>query len=311
MVWGRMLTFALRRLLILAGVVVVVSALTFLMFRAARPERFAGSGPLPVELWGFLRRAFLQGDLGRSWDPQLGARPVADLLVGGLPASVSLVAGALVLGTLGGGVLGAVAALRPHTWISRAIEGWAVLALCAPVYWTALMAVLLFDHQLGLVARLPFGAPGSYRPLTDDPLHWANALVIPWLVLGAPLAAMTLRLLRASLREVVHEDFVRTAHGKGLRPWRVMSRHAVPVAAAPAINLAGATAATFVTNVVLVEQVFNVPGIFRFATRAYGQGDLPVLQGVVIAGAILVVLANAAADLVTAWLDPRLRALQA
>jgi peptide/nickel transport system permease protein len=297
---GSFAAFALRRVLVLAGVVIVVSAATFVVFHAARPERFAGSAPLAVQLWEFLRHAFLHGDLGRSWDVRLGQRPVSDLLRGGLPASLSLVGGALVAGTVAGGLLGALAALRPRTWTSRAVEGFAALALCAPVYWTALMAVLLFDHQVGIVAHLPFGAPGSYRPLTDDPLHWANALVIPWLVLAAPLAAMVARLLQATLRDAVEEDFVRTAYGKGLRPWRVMTRHAVPVAAAPAINLAGATAATFVTNVVLVEQVFNVPGIFRYAPRAYGQGDLPVLQGIVIAGAILVVLANAAADLLTA-----------
>lgn len=304
-----LLSFAARRLAVLAGVVVAVSAATFVVFYLARPERFAGGGPLPVELWGFLRRAVLDGDLGRSWDPRLGQRPVSGLLTAGLPASLSLAFGGLILGFVGGVLLGALAALRPGTWVSRTIAGFAALALCAPVYWTALMAVLLFDHQLGTIAHLPFGAPGSYRPLTDEPVHWANALVIPWIVLALPLAAMVSRLLHASLRDTLHEDFVRTARGKGLRPWRVMTRHAVPAAAAPAINLAGATAATFVTNVVLVEQVFNVPGIFRLAPRAYAQGDLPVLQGIVIAGAILVVLANAAADLLTAWLDPRVRAV--
>jgi peptide/nickel transport system permease protein len=170
------------------------------------------------------------------------------------------------------------------------------------------MFIVFFHPEVGKFARLPISTPNTYEPLTRDPLQWLQSLWLPWIVLGLPLAAITMRMLRAQLTEVLEEDFVRTARGKGLSPRRVMRRHAIPAASAPVISLVGVTMGTLVVNAILLEYTFSIPGIFSLMTRAMGQGDLPVIEGVAIAGALLVVTANLLADIVHAWLDPRVRA---
>jgi peptide/nickel transport system permease protein len=116
-----------------------------------------------------------------------------------------------------------------------------------------------------------------------------------------------MRMLRASLIETLDEDFIRTAYGKGLTPRAVMRRHAVPAAGAPVISLVGVTMSTVLTNAILLEQTFSIPGMFSLMTRALGNADLPVIGGVAIAGALLVVASNLLADVVHALLDPRVR----
>jgi ABC-type dipeptide/oligopeptide/nickel transport system permease component len=116
-----------------------------------------------------------------------------------------------------------------------------------------------------------------------------------------------MRMMRATLHDTLEEDFVRTAYGKGLTPRRVMRRHAVPAAASPVIALVGVSMSTTVTNAILLEHAFSIPGVFNELTRAMGQGDLPLVMGIAVAGAVLVVVANLAADVVHAWLDPRVR----
>jgi peptide/nickel transport system permease protein len=297
------LVFVVRRLLSVVAVMVAVAALVFSVFYAFRPERISDGTGYPHQLVHFLDRLFLHADLGTSWQRQLRARPVMDLLREGFPADVSLVAGGLVVGTAAGVALGALAARRRGTLVDRGLAGFAAFAMSAPVYWVGAMAVLFFDPEVGQFARLPI----SYQPLTHDPLAWLQALWLPWIILALPLAAITMRMMRASLGETLREDFVRTAHGKGLSPARVMRRHAVPAASAPVISLVGVTMGTIVTNAILLEHSFSIPGIFSLMTNGLAEADLPVIEGVAIAGAALVVVANLLADLVHAWLDPRVR----
>jgi peptide/nickel transport system permease protein len=160
---------------------------------------------------------------------------------------------------------------------------------------------------VGKFARLPISEPNTYKPLTHEPLGWLQSLWLPWIILGLPLAAITMRMMRASLAEIVEEDFVRTARGKGLSPGRVMRHHAIPAASAPVISLVGVTMGTVITNAILIEYTFSIPGMFSLMTQALGNADLPVIEGVAIAGALLVVAANLVADVVHAWLDPRVR----
>jgi len=301
-----MLGYLVRRLLSVISVTVAVAAVVFSVFYAFRPERIADGTGYLHQLGHFLDRAFLHFDFGRSTSRSLSGRPVAGLLKAGLPADVSLVVGGLVVGTAMGIVLGAYA-VRRGTWGSRGLSGFAAFAMSAPVYWVGSMFVVLFHPEVGRIARLPISEPNTYEPLTKDPLHWLGALWLPWIILGLPLAAITMRMMRSSLTETLDEDFVRTAYGKGLTSRRVMRRHAVPAASAPVISLVGVTMGTLITNAILLEQTFSIPGIFSLMTRALGEVDLPVIEGVAIAGALLVVIANLLADLVSAWLDPRVR----
>jgi peptide/nickel transport system permease protein len=279
----------------------------FSVFYAFRPERIADGTGYPHQLLHFLDRAFLHFDLGTSTQRQLSFQPVAPLLRQSFPADLSLVAGGLVVGTVLGIYLGAVATKHRGTLVGRGLDGFAAFGMSAPVYWVGAMFVVLFHPEVGKIARLPISKPNTYEPLTHDPLAWLQSLWLPWIVLGLPLAAITMRMMRGTLIETLDEDFVRTAHGKGLPPGRVMRRHAIPAASAPVISLVGVTMGTIITNAILVEYTFSIPGMFSLMTNALGTVDLPVIEGVAIAGALLVVSANLLADVVYAWLDPRVR----
>jgi peptide/nickel transport system permease protein len=303
-----MLVFVVRRLLSVVAVMVAAAALVFTTFFAFRPEQISDGTGFVHQLLHFLDRTFLHFDLGRSNDRQRSFQPVMDIVRKGFPADVSLLAGGLVVGATLGIVLGAVAAQRRRgSLVGRGLDGFAAFGMSAPVYWVGAMAVLFFHPQVGTIARLPISEPNTYQPLTEDPLAWLGSLWLPWIILGLPLAAIVMRMMRATLHDTLEEDFVRTAYGKGLTPRRVMRRHAVPAAASPVIALVGVSMSTTVTNAILLEHAFSIPGVFTDLTRATGQGDLPLIMGIAIAGAVLVVMANLAADVVHAWVDPRVR----
>ena len=182
-----------------------------------------------------------------------------------------------------------------------------MLALCAPVYFVGLVTILLFGDGIGRIAQLGFVDTGIYEPLTEDPIAWLRALIVPWIVAGLPLAAVCLRLTAANMRDANDTDFVRTALGKGLSPRAVAIRHSLPASVSPTLTFAGAYTPLLVGNALLVEQIFNIPGVFRYTTGAVSNGDFPMLQGMVLVGAVLVVLGNLIADLLLARLDPRIR----
>jgi peptide/nickel transport system permease protein len=295
----------LRRLGAALIVMVAVAAITFTMLHALRPESFFDPRPLGTQLLDYLRQVFLHLDFGRTRgapNPQ-----IADLLWDGLGASVSLLAGAFVCGLALGLAGGMIAAARRGTFLAGAIQAAALLALCAPVYWIGLMLQVLFA-PVGGQFDLPIDIrSGNYAPLVDDPKQWLDSLIIPWLVLGAPLAGMCVRMMRSSSADALGQDFVRTATAKGLAQRTVLRRHVLPAGAAPTVSLAGANMPLMVTNLVLVEAIFNVPGVFRFTTSAMADGEFEALQALVIVGAFLVVVGNLLVDLVLSWLDPRVR----
>jgi peptide/nickel transport system permease protein len=301
------LAYVVRRLLSVVAVMVGVVALVFSVFYAFRPERISDGTGYPHQLVHYLDRVFLHFDLGTSTQRLLSFQPVAPLLRQSFPADLSLVVGALVVGTAMGIALGAVATGRRGTLVARGLDGFAAFGMSAPVYWVGAMAVVFFHPEVGKFARLPISKPNTYQPLTHDPFAWFQSLWLPWIILALPLAAITMRMMRAQLSETLEEDFVRTARGKGLSPARVMRKHAIPAAGAPVISLVGVTMGTLITNAILLEYTFSNPGMFSLMTNAMNTVDLPVIEGVAIAGALLVVTANLLADLVHAWLDPRVR----
>jgi peptide/nickel transport system permease protein len=144
-------------------------------------------------------------------------------------------------------------------------------------------------------------------PFGDSPARWLGSLIVPWIVLGLPLAAMCTRMMNSSMREVLHEEFIRTALSKGLRERTMLRRHAVPAAVAPVFSLAGVTVPTMVTNMVLVELTFSVPGVFLNVRASMDNADFPTMQGTVVAAAFLVAIASLLVDVALAWLDPRIR----
>jgi peptide/nickel transport system permease protein len=297
--------FILTRLLSVVAVVVSVTVITFLTIHLLRPESFAfDQRPLLTQLVDYLDRVFLHGDFGTSWDKQ--GRPVSELLRKGLPADVALLAGAMVLGTIIGMVGGAICARRPSSLVARLLGAGAAFFIIAPVYWVGLMLILTFGAGFGLIP-IPFFETNIYEPISADPWNWFRSLAVPWLVLSLPLAALCLRMTRAAMVDVEHEDYLRTALAKGLSEREVVRRHALPVASSPVFTMVGVNMATLVTNVVLVEHAFSVPGVFRNTTSAMNDANFPLVQGMVIAAAVLVVVANLVVDVVQAAIDPRVR----
>ena len=241
-----MLTFVIRRLASAVLVMVVVAAITFTMLHVLRPESFFDPRPLGTQLLDYLRDVFLHQDFGRV---RGAPRPeIEGLLRESLGPSMSLLAGAIVAGLALGLAGGMISAARRGTFVARAIEVVAVFALCAPVYWVGLMLLVLFAPVGGAIDA-PFDIrDGTYVPFAEDPKQWFDSLIVPWLVLGAPLAGMCVRMMRSSTMEVLEQDYIRTARAKGLTGGRVLRRHVLPAGAAPTVSLAGANMALMVTN---------------------------------------------------------------
>jgi len=299
------LTFAARRVVAAGFIAVLVSAITFVMLHVLRPESFLDPRPLPTQLGDYLWGAFTSFDLGNSRQPPF--RPVADLIRERMWADISLFAGAAVFGVVAGTVGGVYCARRPGSLRARFVSSIAMVALCAPVYWVALVVMLLLGKGVGALVQIPIIDTGMYEGLSDDPLAWFGSLLVPWMIAGLPLAAMCLRLTAVSMIENADAEFIRTALGKGLSERRVAIRHALPYAAGPTISFAGSYATLLVCNALLVEQVFNIPGVFRYTPGAISNGDFELLQGMLIVGTLLVVFGNLIADLILARLDPRTR----
>ncbi len=284
----------------IAVVVVAATATAWLLFHWLRPSLFAGEDQT---LWEYLRRAFLHFDFGRS---QQGSRAeVADLIRAGFPNDVAVLAGGLLLG-FGAGVAGGIwCARNPRGWASRALQAAAMVALCAPVYVVGLGALLLFGQDIGTVTH---GVPLRYRELGDDGLGpWLGSIVVPWIVVGLPLAAMCLRTMLGQMVEAGDEEFVRAARAKGLSERTVLRRHVAPTALAPTAMLASSAMPVLITNVVLVEQVFSIPGVFRDLTRSIGTANVPLILGMTAVGALLIGVTTMLFDLFLLRLDPRVR----
>jgi peptide/nickel transport system permease protein len=217
-----------------------------------------------------------------------------------------------VLGVAIGLATGLVSGARRRSPADRALSIGTALAMSAPVYWFGFVVLTLFAPQSGSLVQIPFVSwYGGYVPFGEDPLRWLQSLWVPWLVLAAPLAAMCHRMTRASIAEALDEDFIRTARAKGVTEKRVMRRHALRAALPPVLGLVSVNVALMVTNVVLIEPAFQLPGFFRQADIGQFRGDLThvpsleVVQALVLEAALLIAVTMLLADLVRAKIDPR------
>ncbi len=299
-----MVKFVARRLIALIAVVVMVTVVTWICIHGLRPEAFAYDQRSTLgQLWDYLTSAFLHFELGNSWENN--QPPVAGMLREGLPADLWLLAGGMAFGLLFGLSAGAYVGSRPRAPLARATESVSMMFLCAPVYVVGLSLLLLFGTGIG-VTGIGF-IPVKYVPFAESPLRWLGSMIVPWIVVGLPLAAVCERMMNSSMREVLHEEFVRTALSKGISNRRMLRKHAVPAAAAPVLTLAGVSVPVMVTNMVLVELTFSIPGVFQSFRSSMDNEDYPVIMGIVIAAAVLVALGSLLVDLALAWLDPKIR----
>jgi peptide/nickel transport system permease protein len=318
-----MITYIIRRLLWGIVLLVLVTALTFVLFRilpTADPARLRAGRlatpallaeirhnlgldkPLITQFWLYMKGVFLHFDLGFSY---YSGASVRSLIANRLPATISLTVGAAVLWLLVGIPVGIISALRRHSPLDRASMGAALVLISAPVYWLGLIALYLFASDIGVIPLLP-GA-NSYVGLTTDPFRWFGSLILPWIVLAASFAAIYGRVLRGSLIESMQEDYIRTARAKGLSERRVVLHHGLRPAINPVVTLLGLDLGVLLAGAVLTETVFNIPGIGRLNYNAITTSDFPVVQGTVLLAAFFIIVANIVVDIVYAYLDPRVR----
>jgi peptide/nickel transport system permease protein len=302
---------------------VLVSFLTFVVFyvlpstdpallragRNASPELIAEvrstlglDKPFYEQFWIYARGVVTDFDLGYSYYAEV---PVREEIISRLPASISVAFGAFVLWMAIALPVGVLTALRPRSKTDRAITGATLFFLSAPTYWLGLVALFLFARDIG---RFPLvGGAGTYAPLSEDPRTWFESLIWPWIVLAVAFAGLYARMIGENLREAMAQDFVRTARAKGLNERRIVLRHGLRAALTPVVTLAALDLGLLLGGTILVETVFNIPGVGRYAVEAIQNGDLPAIQGTVLFGAIFIVLAILVSDLLYALLDPRVR----
>ncbi len=302
----------MRRLVFAVLTVIATAFFAYGIIRILRPELYPGQATL-TGLWHDVSRALLHLDLGESC-MFFGCPPLKRIWLDGVWADLFLLAGGIVFGVVAGVLGGVWCAARPRTLSSRALEAVAMLLYCTPAYVVGLTLLLLFAPPFGLVQLPYFFDPHSYAPPLQDPWDFLRSMIVPWVAVGAPLAAAILRLTLALMVDAMGEDFVRTGRAKGLPHGRVVRRHAGPTAYVSVASLFGVSAPFMVTNMVLIEYVFSVPGFFRHMKRALGQApgwppgiDIPTLQALALWAAVLIVALSLLADLAIARLDPKVR----
>lgn len=274
--------------------------------------------PLPEQFVIYVA-GLARGDLGRSIST---TRPVMEELGKHLPNTIELVLAAMLLGVVGGISLGVLAAVRRDGWVDHVVRLFAVSGVALPMFWFGLLLQLWFavrldwlppTGRLGVMGIRP--EPITHLLIVDSVLRgmWATAwegtrhLILPAIVLAVPCLASIVRVARAEMIEALAQDFVLGQRANGLRPWRVVLRHALRNAMLPILALIGLRFGWMLGGSVLVETVFDWPGLGLLAVNAALLGDFKPVIGVTLVIGLCVMAANFLVDLAYAWLDPRLR----
>ncbi|WP_439595361.1 ABC transporter permease [Falsiroseomonas sp.] len=257
---------------------------------------------VPAQLANYMWR-LVRLDLGFS---SIYGKPVATVIFERLPATLLLMLAALSFAFFFGLVLGVLAARRVNGWPDTLISTLGLVFYATPSFWFGLMAIVLFSVHLQWLPAGGFEEIGSGFTGLRRTLDIATHLVLPTLTLGLIFLAIYLRIMRASMLEVLSLDFVRTARAKGLDETRVVVRHVLRNALLPMVTLIGLQAGTMLGGSVVVESVFSLPGLGRLAYESVVQRDLNTLLGIVFVSAVLVICVNFVVDLLYARLDPRI-----
>ncbi|WP_323786034.1 ABC transporter permease [Thalassovita sp.] len=265
--------------------------------------QFGLDQPFYIQLWTYVRNV-LTLDLGYSF--RQGA-PVLELILDRLPATLILTMSAFGISLTCGIMLGVAASARVGKLADSLLTGFALIFYATPLYWAALMAVLVFSVQLGWLPGFGYETVGAdysgFQRVGDILAH----LVLPALTLGLFFMAVYMRMTRASMLEVAQQDFVKTARAKGLSPAVIRRRHILRNALLPVVTLAGLQAGQLIGGAVLTETVFAWPGIGRLMFESLAARDYNTILGVFLVSAAMVILFNIVTDIVYRLIDPRIR----
>jgi len=242
----------------------------------------------------------VRGDWGHSIRT---GRPVLEMVLERLPATLLLACAATLVGITVAMPLGLLAALKRDTLLDTGAMVLALSAVSMPSFWLGLVLILIFALGVGWLPSFGYASPG------DGPLETLKFLVLPALTLGATMVGSVARNTRSALLEELGRDYVRTARAKGLTRRLVLSGHVFKNAAVPVVTVVGLQFAYVLGGDVIVEQIFQWPGIGRLAVQSIFDRDFPLVQGVVLLAGLLLMLANLLVDVTYRFLDPRIRAL--
>jgi peptide/nickel transport system permease protein len=307
--------YLLHRLLSAIPILCIVSLLSFLIIFLVPGDpasEIAGPGAnqeevtrirqslgldqsVAVQVAAYYGRLF-RGDLGQSI---LLNRSVLTAIAERAPVTLSLTALALFFSLSFAVLLGVIAAVRQNTWMDQSAMTVALLGLSLPDFWLGLVMIYVFAVLLGWFPT------GGYVELSKGIRPWLSSLVMPALALGAAQLGLLARITRATMLEVLRQDYVRTARAKGLSEWRIIDRHALANTLIPVVTVVGLIVGILLGGAVVVEQVFALPGVGRLIIGAILRRDYPVIQGGLLLTATIFVFVNIAVDIVYAWLDPR------
>ena len=330
-----MRAYIIRRLLLIIPTLFILSIIVFLSVRfipgdvidamVARLEFFEGTidreavermlgldvpvhvqygrwiGVLPTPDWVTGEshfKGFLQGSLGESLHD--GFR-VEERIIGRLPVTIELGVMAIVIGLVIALPVGIYSAIRQDTAADYAGRSIAIIGLATPNFWLAIMVMLYPAIWWG------WSPPMELIPFTEDPLEHVRIFIIPSLILGTASSAATMRMTRTMMLEVLRQDYIRTAWSKGLKERVVIMRHAIKNALIPVVSLIGLQLPILVGGAVIMENIFNLPGLGRLMVNALEGRDYPVVSGVNLVFATMVVGVNLFIDLIYPYLDPRVR----
>lgn len=329
-----MARFIVRRMLWSVLLLIIVSALVFVLFyvfpsadpAAIRAGRQANEAQIQAireslgldqsvlaQFWIYIKGVFTPLDLpgtaahgplyfGRSFQSNAD---VKDVIFDDLPVTALLVFGSVIVWMAIAIPVGIISAVRQRTLLDRTTMITALVFISAPVFWLGLVALYLFAQDVGIFPIFP--GIGSYQEATNFAGR-VGSMILPWAVLGLATAAIYARYLRSQMIDVMQEDYIRTARSKGLPEKRVIGRHVLRSAVTPIVTLLGLDVAVLLAgNAILTESVFNLPGVGNEVYNAINRSDLPMIQGITLFGAFFIVFLNLAVDIAYAYLDPRVR----
>ena len=312
-----MTAYILRRLALLVPVVLIVGTVTFALAQLTPGDPAAvmlGSEATPDQVealrdeMGLNEPAYvqypkwlldaLQLDFGRSIFLD---RPVSDAILDRITPTIQLTLYALVIGVGLGVPTGVIAALNRNSILDRALMLLAMSGTAIAGFFLGILLILLFAVTLRWLPS------GGYAALTDDPVQHFRSMILPSLAVGLSIAGLPARLVRSTMLDVLHEDYIRTAVAKGLPPRRVAIGHALRNALMPAVTVFGYTLGDLLGGAVVVETVFGLPGMGQLVFNSIARRDFPVIQGVVMTIAVFYLLANLLVDILYVAIDPRVR----
>jgi peptide/nickel transport system permease protein len=309
--------YIIKRLLLIVPTLLLVSAIVFsltrlipgdvvvLMFEEkayakdldALRAKLGLDKPLYIQYGAWLGKV-VQGDLGESlWTK----RPVLEEIVRRLPVSAELGALAIVVALCLALPIGVLSAIRQDTVQDYTARSLAIVGLSVPAFWKATLVIVLPSIWFG------WAPPLQFTPYAQNPWQHLSQFIAPAIILGIASGASIMRLTRALMLEVLRQDYIRTAWSKGLRERRVVLKHAFKNAIIPVITIVGIQIGQIASGTVIMETIFGLPGMGRFLVDAIYQRDYPVVQGVNLLIASIIVGVNLVVDMTYAYLDPRIR----